>query len=346
MRVAVYAIAKNEEQHVSRWAASAVDADYLSILDTGSTDGTVDRAASLGVNVWQRTYDPWRFDTARNDSLGALPDNIDMCIALDMDEVLAPGWRTHIEQAFTDGITRPRYQYTWSWNGTTPGLQYGGDKIHTRHGYTWRHPVHEVITPLGEERQGWYGLEIHHHPDRGKSRGHYLPLLALSVEEDPCDDRNAHYYARELLYADRPDEATTEFVRHLNLPTAIWAPERARSMRYLYQLTGDVDWLLQARATCPERREPLVDLALHYYRTGDWQASLAAAVAALRIRVKPLDYLCEEFAWGGMPHDLAAVAAHNLGYVHEARFHGMRALQLDPYDERLAVNMRHYEAAA
>ena len=30
----------------------------------------------------------------------------------------------------------------------------------------------------------------------GKSRGQYLPLLELSEEEDPEDDRNMHYLGR------------------------------------------------------------------------------------------------------------------------------------------------------
>jgi glycosyltransferase involved in cell wall biosynthesis len=346
MKVAVYAIAKNEEKFVARWCESAREADYLSILDTGSTDGTVDVAANHGVHVWQRTYNPWRFDTARNDSLKALPADIDLCIALDLDEELQPGWRERLAQAHADGVTRPRYQYTWSWNGNRPGLVYGGDKIHARHGYQWRHPVHEIITPLGVEVQGWCGVEIHHHPDPGKSRSTYLPLLELSVREDPDDDRNAHYYARELLFAGRRDDAAAEFHRHLSLPSAVWAPERARSMRYLFDCTGDVEWLHKAAREAPGRREAGVELAYWHHNAGQWEACLSAAVTALAITERPLDYLCEEFAWGPLPHDLAAVAAHRLGLRFEAHAHGLAALRLDPYDPRLAGNLSHYERAA
>lgn len=175
MKIAVYTIAKNEAQFVQRWADSCVDADYRIILDTGSTDNTVTLARDLGVDVTRWEFDPWRFDKARNMSLDLVPEDTDLCIALDMDEVLVEGWREHLEAAYADGVTRPRYQYTWSWEGSKPGLVYGGDKIHARHGYYWKHPVHEVITPKNPERevQGWYGLEIHHHPDNTKSRGQY-----------------------------------------------------------------------------------------------------------------------------------------------------------------------------
>ncbi len=167
MKVAVYTIALNEEHFVQSWFDSAKDADYLLIADTGSTDKTVEKAKSLGIVCHTISVKPWRFDDARNVSLALIPDDIDYCIALVMDEVLQPGWREELESAHTQKWTRPRYQYTWSWNPDgSPGLVYGGDKIHARHGYRWKHPVHEVITPDRiAETQGWVKLEIHHHPD-------------------------------------------------------------------------------------------------------------------------------------------------------------------------------------
>lgn len=346
MKIAVYTIAKNEEQFVERWQQSAKEADSLHILDTGSTDNTVTAARDLGIDVSRWEFDPWRFDKARNMSLDLVPSNTDMCIALDMDEVLVDGWRGHIEQAIRDGVTRPRYRYTWSWVGNKPGLVYGGDKVHARHGYYWKHPVHEVLMPRGEERQGWYGFEIHHFPDASKSRGQYLPLLELAVSEDPSDDRNSHYLAREYFYAGRLAEAQAEFIRHLGLPSATWAPERAQSMRYLYKITGREGWLRDAIRACPDRREAWVDLAQHHYEHREWSECLQAATGALRIKERPLEYLTEDFAWGPLPHDLAAVAAHALGYHVQAKYHGMEAVKLSPYDDRLVTNLRFYKEAA
>lgn len=346
MKIAVYTIAKNEERFVERWQRSACDADSLHILDTGSTDRTVTAARDLGIDVARREFDPWRFDSARNASLEMIANDVDMCIALDMDEVLVEGWRDHVEQAVKDGVTRPRYKYVWSWSGNREGLVYGGDKIHARHGYYWKHPVHEVLRTDGEERQGWYGFQIHHYPDSSKSRSQYLPLLELAVREDPSDDRNSHYLAREYFYAGRLQEAKAEFSRHLGLPTARWAPERAQSMRYLYKITKREGWLRDAVRCCPDRREAWVDLAQHHYERHEWSECLQAATAALRIKERPLEYLTEEQAWGPLPHDLAAIAAYQLGYVHEAKFHGMEAVKLAPYDARLSVNYRWYSEAA
>lgn len=353
MKVAVYTIALNEEKFVKRWVESAKDADFLLIADTGSTDGTPETATKLGVNVVDIRIKPWRFDLARNASMAAIPADIDYCIALDMDEVLLPGWRQELEKAFEQGWTRPRYTYTWSWKDeaeTIPSLQYGGDKIHARAGYRWTHPVHEVMRSFGgvQETQGWVGLEIHHHPDKTKPRSQYLPLLAMAVEEDPDDDRNAFYYARELYFYNQREKSIEEFKRHLSLPRATWAPERAASMRYLAKLDAEnaAQWLLLAIKQAPGRREQIVELAMHYYGHGKWQECYDTALDALKTTEKPLDYLCEDFAWGGMPWDLAAIAAFNLKKPQEAVEYGEKALELDPDNERLQKNVIYYRAAA
>lgn len=353
MKVAVYTIALNEVQFVERWAESAKDADFLLIADTGSTDGTVEKAKELGVNVVDIRIKPWRFDLARNASMAAIPADIDYCIALDMDEILLPGWREELEKALALGATRPRYTYTWSWKDeaeTIPSLQYGGDKIHARAGYRWTHPVHEVMRGYGglKEIQTWVGLEIHHHPDKTKPRSQYLPLLAMAVEEDPDDDRNAFYYARELFFYNQKEQAAAEFKRHLSLPRATWAPERAASMRYLAKIEHDkaVEWLEKAINQSPGRREPLVELAMHHYGHGNWQPCYDNATEALKVKEKPLDYLCEDFAWGALPWDLASIAAFRLGKVSEAIEYGEKASELDPENQRLKNNLIYYHAAA
>lgn len=346
MKIAVYTIAKNEEQFVERWANSCKDADYRFILDTGSTDKTVSIANECGVNTSIASISPWRFDDARNASLALLPNDIDMCIALDMDEVLLPGWREELEKVRPE-TTRPRYQYTWSWQEDgSPGLQYGGDKIHKRHGYRWKHPVHEVIvSDRLEEVQEWTKLQIEHHPDSSKSRGQYFPLLELAVSEDLTDDRNSYYLAREYFYNGMFEKAAAEFKRHLSLPKATWGPERASSYRYLAKCIPALthEYLNKAINESPGRREPLVEYAQYFYEKQDWQNCYWACLDAIRIEEKPLDYLCEEFAWGDLPYDLAAISAWNLGFKEEALLYGTKAVEMSPNNLRLIANLELYK---
>ena len=350
MKVAIYTIALNEEQFVQRWYDSAKEADYLLIADTGSTDGTVALAKSLGINVVEVSISPWRFDDARNAAMAALPLDIDYCISLDMDEIITPNWRAPLEEAFKEGVTRPKYKHVWSWTTDgKPGLEFRYDHIHSRKGYRWKHPVHECLYSYGiqEVEKFVLGLETHHHPDAKKSRAQYLPLLEMSVKEDPNNDRNAFYYARELYFYGQYQKSTDEFKRHLNLPTATWKPERAASMRYIAKMDDDAvvqeSWLKLAIDEAPDRREAYVDLAGVYYKTASWASCLAAAQKALAITSKPLEYLCEEYAWGYAPYDYAALAAYNVGETALALEYGMKAVELNPTEERLQRNLMFYK---
>ena len=351
MKTAIYTIALNELQFVDRWYESAKDADYLLIADTGSTDGTVERARELGINVVDVRVSPWRFDDARNAALAALPLDIDMCVSLDMDEIITPGWKNVLDKAWEQGINRPRYKHIWSWNADgTPGLEFSYDHIHARKGFRWRHPVHECIYSYGiEEVQGWIDdLETHHHPDNSKSRSQYLPLLALSVKEDPYNDRNAFYYGRELYFYGQYMEAAAELKRHLELPTAHWKPERAASMRFIGKsLPAEAEhWFRKAIEEAPGRREPFVDLAKLYYGRQEWRQCLDAAESTLEIKEKPLEYLCEAESWGAAPWDYAAIAAYNLGQYEKAAEYARNAVEIEPDNERMKSNLVFCEKAA
>jgi glycosyltransferase involved in cell wall biosynthesis len=346
MKVAIYTIALNEEQFVERWYKSAKDADYLMIADTGSTDGTIEKAKALGINVESIKIMPWRFDDARNAALALLPADIDMCISLDMDEVITPNWREPLEEAFNRGINRPTYKHIWSWNPDgTPGLEFAYDHIHSRKNFRWKHPVHECLYVYGaEERKAFLtGIETHHHPDSTKSRSQYLPLLKMSVEEDPYNDRNSYYYGRELFFYRHYEEAINELKRHLSLPTAYWKPERAASMRYIAKSYGDFDnkleWFKKAIDECPDRREAYVEIAEVYYSKEMWRECLEACENALKIQEKPLEYLCEEFAWGYAPYDYACIASYQLGEFEKALGYAQKALEFSPDDERLKKNV-------
>ena len=92
-KIVVYAISKNEEKFVERWVNSMKEADDIYVLDTGSTDNTVNLLNNFGVKVKEEKIDPWRFDVARNLSLEMIPDDVDICVCTDLDEVFEPGWR-------------------------------------------------------------------------------------------------------------------------------------------------------------------------------------------------------------------------------------------------------------
>jgi hypothetical protein len=121
-------------------------------------------------------------------------------------------------------------------------------------------------------------------------------------------------------------------------------------MRYLAKIEKDKTeyWAQRAVEEAPGRREPLVDLAKYYYEKSDWEKCYDAAKAALEIKEKPLEYLCEDEAWGFAPHDYLAIAAFRIGKYKDSVEHGAMATQLvsdETEKQRLSSNLSFYVSA-
>lgn len=343
MKIVVYAICKNEAAHVARFCDAAKDADSIVVCDTGSTDETVALLKDHADTVHSITISPWRFDDARNAALSLLPADADICISLDLDEVLQPGWREEVEKAWTQGTTRLRYLFDWG-----HGVRFYSEKIHARKGYRWHHPCHERLVPdrISEVWRDIDKLLVVHQPDETKSRGQYLDLLRISVEEDPLCDRNAFYYARELYFMGKYQEAIKEGQRHLALPKAVWLEERAYCMRImgqsyaaLQQYDQALNWLRKGCAEFPGAREPWYALAFETYKQSRWAECFGAVLTCLSITNRRDVYMADSSLWKDKPHDLASISAWHLGLHDEALKHAQIAVSLSPDDLRLRQNL-------
>lgn len=347
MKIAVYAISKNEEKHVKRFCDSAKDADLILIADTGSTDDTVKLAKKHGAKVEHICITPWRFDDARNAALALIPRDIDICVSLDLDEELQPGWREEIERVWKEDTTRLRYKFDWG-----AGIAFYYEKIHARHGYRWTHPCHEYPIPylISENYAQTDMLLVVHKPDNTKSRGQYLHLLEMSVKEDPNDPRNSFYYARELSFHRHWAEAIRECERYLALPGANWPNERCYAYRVMsrcYAELGDWDNAIRCArlgvVEAPGTREPWCEIAKLAYQRQQWAECYGAAMSALAIKNRELVYTVDPEVWGALPHDYASIAAWNLGLKDQAIAQAKLALQFSPDDVRIAANLEMME---
>lgn len=346
-KIAVYAISLNEESFVERFCESAKLADYIVIADTGSTDKTVELAKQHTPYVYSISIQPWRFDHARNASLALVPADADICICLDLDEVLEPDWRDKLLAAWQPSTTRLRYLFDWSRE-----LRFFSDKIHKRFGYQWKHPCHELLVPQTGVVESWgqsAELLISHYPDSSKSRSSYLALLSIGAQEDPKCPRNSFYYARELVYNGQTELAVTELERYLKLETATWEVERSYAMRVLGdclfklgQPARGLQWLRRACAEDPQHREPWYYLTRKYHDLGQWADCYASAKQVLSIVEKDHVYTAEAVCWSSQPYDYAALAAFNLGLLPDAIYYGKKALELSPGNSRLIANLKAY----
>lgn len=350
-KVCVYAISKNEENFVNRWVDSMSEADEIYVLDTGSTDNTIKLLKERGVNVEVKKISPWRFDVARNMSLDLVPSDTDICVCTDLDEVFESGWRKKLEENY---IKAHRVGYTYNWhindNGV-PDVTFILDKIHPRNGYMWTHPVHEVLkSEVEEKRIVINDMVLNHYPDNKKSRGGYLPLLELSVEEDPLDDRNMHYLGREYMYYGKWIKCIDTLKKHLSLKSATWNLERAASMRYIarsyLQLKDESEaeyYYKMAINEAKDTREGYVELGVLYHNQGKWLDSIYYLLKAKCIKDKPMVYVNEVFCWDNTIDDLLSINYYNLGMYDLSLLYVNKAIEYKS-DERLLNNKKIIES--
>ena len=333
-KVCVYGICKNEEKFVKRWYESMKEADAIFVLDTGSTDNTVKLLKEFGVNVRTSKIEPWRFDVARNKSLDLIPDDYDICVCTDLDEVFEKGWRKYLEDSWVGSTSRARYNYNWSLDDNNrPLVNFYTDKIHQRKNYKWTHPVHEVLTFLGDKENiiTIDNIVLNHYSDKSKSRGSYLPLLELSVKEDPNDDRNMHYLGREYMYYGKWNECIDTLIKHLNLKSSTWKDERCASMRFIarsYKKLGRVEeskmWYDKAINEAPYLRDSYVERGILEYELDNYKEASKYLNDALNINSHEKTYINEIFSWDNTIYDMLSICMFYLNRSMNVKISLMR----------------------
>ena len=222
LKICVYAICKNEEKHIDRWINSLKDeADKIVVLDTGSSDDSVSLLKKYEplVSVYQKEINPWRFDVARNESLKLIPDDIDICLVSDLDQIIRPGWAKAIKDLFREGYTEIEGDIIDYDDNNKEISRFLSKNVHPNNpNWYWTRPIHEGLEYHGKNPDDVKiafspHFIIEHHPDRTKSRGNYLNLLELEYEENSLDPLCAIYYGCELEFNGRYDESFQVFLK-------------------------------------------------------------------------------------------------------------------------------------
>lgn len=322
-KFSVVLIAKNEEKTLPKLIASLSefkkrDGEII-LVDTGSTDSTVEVAKKLGcivtevgekfiINIDDELgkkinekfivgNDPliikerikiFNYSDARNfaaslakNNFVAMPDCDEEYTKLDIDE---------INKKIDDGVKQFEYNFVYSHD------QYGNEavkfihsKFYDRRFLKWTGIIHEVLT--GDAKRHFFDekvIKLEHWQNVSESRSKYLAGLALDCFLHPEKDRNSHYFAREMYYKRMWKSAAKEFERHIEMNK--WQAERAQSMIYLgdcyLNLNKPEDALRQYQKACetgPARRLAWLRLADLKMKTKDFVRSIAYAKASLEI---------------------------------------------------------------
>jgi hypothetical protein len=339
MKIAVYSIALNEEKHVARWAKACAGADGMFVLDTGSTDSTVDLLKKHAIHVNKASISPWRFDVARNASLALIPGDYDICVSVDMDEVPEPEFWNKLRKQWKKGSNR-------GWIYMDTGTVWVSDRIHARHGFQWKYPIHEVPAPSMGTEVVPCAIEatIRHQPDNTKSRAQYLTMLEQAVQDDPKDQRMLIYLAREYGFHKRYEDVI-ETVKKLN--QSGWDVERAAACRnagdactHMGRTEEALGWYEGGAEVLPDEPESWVALAQYHYFQKNWQECYDASLKGLKT-LPAKHYLAQPNSMFQL-NDFASLSAWELGLKKEAITYANKAVSITR-DQRILDNLAFYK---
>lgn len=144
MDITLYAIAKNEEQNVEKFIENSKSFSHTVVVDTGSTDNTVQLLKDAGITVYEHPQlrEEFDFSKARNTALSYV--ETDWAFSLDFNEDLRdffPDGLEVISDEFT-AFQHERYDQEGD-NDPTPG-QSAHVRFHRTKNYTWVNAVHET----------------------------------------------------------------------------------------------------------------------------------------------------------------------------------------------------------
>ena len=355
-KISVYTITKNEEKFVDEWVDSMFEADEIVVLDTGSTDNTVEKLKARGVKVKTKIISPWRFDVARNESMKLISPEMDICISTDLDEKFEPGWADAIRKKWNENTDRGKYFYAWSHdeNGNTE-IKILYEKLHKNdRNWEWHMPVHEVLREKkNKEKINWVvfseeEIMLHHYPDRTKSRSQYLNLMKLGIEEEPENMLQNYYYSRELFYHNRWEESIDHFKKTVKIA------KKEKSKSYIAAIYGFMGEAYNAIGNIADAeisfikglkytnnvREPYIKLIKFYYQKERWYSLIDIGLKSFELKSNAIEWYEDEKNYKEIPHDYLSVAYYNIGLYREALFHIEKAIEFNNKEERFHLNKK------
>ena len=250
MKLSVSMIVKNESSCLQKCLESVKSADEIVIVDTGSTDNTVEIAKKYTDKVYSGKDYLWRDDFAysRNQSLSKCTG--DWVLIIDADEKLEDNGIQKCKDAIVANPTVNTIMIeAWSDNMVdyNPSLRLF-KRVQTPE-IKWAGRIHNYLTKTGDVNVSikWLvGYSEAHQKDPDRA----LRILSIVCKENTKAVREFYYLAREFWY--RRDYKLAIYYWEDYLTRAYFGPEMADAhlmLAYCYRNIGNVT---KARQECLE----------------------------------------------------------------------------------------------
>lgn len=381
MNFSVCLIAKNEEKTLPRMIGSLKEfqsrGGEILLLDTGSTDNTAKVAEELGcivykvddkfkINIDKELADEinkkfivdgetpvvkegdslFDFASARN-YIADFASN-DMIATPDCDEVYTKFDLDKVQELIDTGVEQLEYNFVFSHDELgNPVIKFRHCKFYNRKKLSWKGIIHETL--VGEAKCMFVDeivIKLEHYQNVETNRTGYLKGLAIDCFKNPDNDRNSHYFAREMMYNHRFKSAIKEFERHIAMNK--WQTEVSQSMLYMgdcYKYLGNIDEMFKyyiKSINVEARREPLMRLAEYYFSKGLYKQVILYCEAALTILQLPF-YSNHQPYYENLPHELLYIAYWWEGNKTKSEEHHKIALSYCPTNPKYIEDAKFYK---
>lgn len=316
MGISAVLITKNEAAVIGRCVKSLQGLDEILILDTGSTDKTVEIARGLGAKVITRSHEikPFHFAQARNEAMCMASS--EWVFSIDADEVLRPGALRKMNEALEEPGDFTAYLSTFinQAPGSSRTTEIRKIKLFKAAEWEWKYRVHEQLVPRNLEKRkvgDLLSVVVEHLPvpDKSVRHGQNIELLKLCVQESPEYARGWRHLGQELMLKKEWKEALPHLARYVEL-TDEDSLQKSEGMMHIgrcYAESGDLDaglkWFDMAFGQDARRREPLYHATLNLIKACrlDEAEVMAKRMMDVPVATRPNSSLDLEDAWGGTP---------------------------------------------
>ncbi len=266
-------IVKNEEKVLGRCLLSTLGIfDEIIIVDTGSSDATKEIARQFTDKIYDFEW-IHDFSAARNFAFSKA--SCEYCVWLDADDVIPPQSREKLillkKSLPTDvDCVMLKYDVAFDESGNTTLSYYRERILRNCPLALWSGAVHETITPFG--KQVYADIAIEHRKEKQGEPGRNLNIYENQIQKGGgFSPRDRFYYARELYYARRFEDATVQLELFLKEGKG-WIEnniDACRILSYCHNETGHEKKALRALLQSFEydlpRAETCCDIGRHFF---------------------------------------------------------------------------------
>lgn len=350
--LSVCMIVKNEEDVLGRCLACIKDiADEIIIVDTGSTDQTKEIAKEYTDKIFDF---PWihDFSAARNHSFAQATQ--DYIMWLDADDIIDEENRQKLKSlkiSLAPSVDMVTMQYDVAFDeGGNPTLSYCRERLFKRSmHYRWEGEIHEVIAPYGTIIHS--EIAIRHKKMRPNEPDRNLNLFQRMISQGKeLDPRQQYYYARELYYNAKYQEAIDQFLTFLQEGKG-WVENNISACKDLaacyYHLNDDfhaLASLFRSFSYDQPRAELCCDIGQHFLDRNQYRSAIFwYELASTRTIDGQSGAFVLRDSYGYTPYMQLCVCYDRLGDSQNAYEYNEKAGQIKPNDRAYLYNKNYFQ---